>query len=90
MLAIPAFMLAGDIMSKGGLSKRLVAFARVYRSVYFFCGYFRLVSRNHCSNWRPHVSRSGTLGIVIPPSIVLVIYGNITETDVGALLMAVV
>ena len=27
MLAIPAFMLAGDIMSKGGLSKRLVAFA---------------------------------------------------------------
>ena len=30
----------------------------------------------------------GTLGIVIPPSIVLVIYGNITETDVGALLMA--
>ena len=30
----------------------------------------------------------GTLGIVIPPSIVLVIYGNITGTDVGALLMA--
>ena len=27
MLAIPAFMLAGDVMSKGGLSKRLVAFA---------------------------------------------------------------
>ena len=27
MLAIPAFILAGDIMSKGGLSKRLVAFA---------------------------------------------------------------
>ena len=25
MLAIPAFMLAGDVMSKGGLSKRLVA-----------------------------------------------------------------
>lgn len=27
MLAIPAFMLAGDVRSKGGLSKRLVAFA---------------------------------------------------------------
>ena len=27
MLAIPAFYLAGDIMCKGGLSKRLVAFA---------------------------------------------------------------
>ena len=30
----------------------------------------------------------GTLGIVIPPSIVLVIYGNITGTPVGDLLMA--
>ncbi|MFR5245686.1 MAG: hypothetical protein ACLTFJ_12900 [Clostridium sp.] len=27
----------------------------------------------------------GTLGIVIPPSIVLVIYGNICGTDVSAL-----
>ena len=27
MLALPAFFLAGDIMAKGGLSKRLVSFA---------------------------------------------------------------
>src|SRR5690606_9663807 len=31
---------------------------------------------------------AGTLGILIPPSIVLVVYGAVTETSVGALFMA--
>ncbi len=34
------------------------------------------------------VANAGTLGILIPPSIVMVIYGAITETSVGALFMA--
>jgi C4-dicarboxylate transporter DctM subunit len=34
------------------------------------------------------VTNAGTLGILIPPSIVMVVYGAITETSVGALFMA--
>src|SRR5690606_18946812 len=34
------------------------------------------------------VCNAGTLGILIPPSIVLVVYGAATETSVGKLFMA--
>ena len=34
------------------------------------------------------VCNAGTLGILIPPSIVLVVYGAVTETSVGSLFMA--
>lgn len=34
------------------------------------------------------VTNAGTLGILIPPSIVLVVYGAVTETSVGALFLA--
>lgn len=118
MLAIPAFMLAGDIMSKGGLSKRLVAFAdslvgwisggislvSIVACTFFAAisgssvattaaigglMYPEMVERKYPGDYAAAVQAiGGTLGIVIPPSIVLVIYGNITETDVGKLLMA--
>ena len=118
MLAIPAFMLAGDIMSKGGLSKRLVAFAdslvgwisggislvSIVACTFFAAisgssvattaaigglMYPEMVDRGYPKEYAAAVQAiGGTLGIVIPPSIVLVIYGNITGTDVGALLMA--
>jgi len=118
MLAIPAFMLAGDIMSKGGLSKRLVAFAdslvgwisggislvSIVACTFFAAisgssvattaaigglMYPEMVDRGYPEPYAAAVQAiGGTLGIVIPPSIVLVIYGNITGTDVGALLMA--
>lgn len=118
MLAIPAFMLAGDIMSKGGLSKRLVALAdslvgwisggislvSIVACTFFAAisgssvattaaigglMYPEMVDRGYPPSYAAAVQAiGGTLGIVIPPSIVLVIYGNITETDVGDLLMA--
>lgn len=118
MLAIPAFMLAGDIMSKGGLSKRLIAFAdslvgwvsggislvSIVACTFFAAisgssvattaaiggiMYPEMVKRNYPGDYAAAVQAiGGTLGIVIPPSIVLVIYGNITGTPVGPLLMA--
>lgn len=118
MLAIPAFLLAGNIMSKGGLSKRLVAFADslvgwisggISLVSIVACTFFaaisgssvattaaiggllypEMVKRGYPKDYSAAVQAiGGTLGIVIPPSIVLVIYGNITGTDVGALLMA--
>lgn len=118
MLAIPAFMLAGDIMSKGGLSKRLVAFAdslvgwisggislvSIVACTFFAAisgssvattaaigglMYPEMVERGYPEDYSAAVQAiGGTLGIVIPPSIVMVIYGNITGVAVGDLLMA--
>lgn len=118
MLALPAFFLAGDIMAKGGLSKRLVAFADSF--VGWISGGISLVSIVACTFFAaisgssvattaaigglmyPEMTKrgypkdysaavqaiGGTLGIVIPPSTVFVIYGNITGVSVAKLLMA--
>lgn len=118
MLAVPAFFLAGDIMSKGGLSKRLVSFADSFVgwisggislvslvACTFFAAisgssvattaaigglmYPEMVERGYPKDYAAAVQAiGGTLGIVIPPSVVFVIYGNITGTSVAKLLMA--
>ncbi|OBW90613.1 C4-dicarboxylate ABC transporter permease [Gallibacterium genomosp. 3] len=118
MLAIPGFILAGDIMSKGGLSKRLVSFADscvgwvsggISLVSLVACTFFAAISgssvattaaigglmypemtkRGYPKNYAAALQAvGGTLGIVIPPSIVFVIYGNITGTSVSELLMA--
>lgn len=118
MLALPAFFLAGDIMSKDGLSKRLVAFADSFVgwisggislvsivACTFFAAisgssvattaaigglmYPEMVKRGYPKDYSAAVQAiGGTLGIVIPPSTVFVIYGNITGVSVAKLLMA--
>ena len=116
MLAIPAFYLAGDIMCKGGLSKRLVALADslvgwisggISLVSIVACMFFAAISgssvattaaigglmipemekRGYPKDYSAAVQAiGGTLGIVIPPSIVFVIYGNITGVNVAQLL----
>ncbi|MDR1625554.1 MAG: TRAP transporter large permease [Spirochaetia bacterium] len=118
MLAIPAFFLAGDIMSKGGLSKRLVSFADsligwisggISLVAIVGCTFFaaisgssvattaaiggimypEMVKRGYPKDYSAAVQAiGGTLGIVIPPSVVFVIYGNITGTSVSKLLIS--
>jgi TRAP-type C4-dicarboxylate transport system permease large subunit len=34
------------------------------------------------------IAAGGTLGILIPPSVILVIYGILTESDIGKLFIA--
>ena len=118
MLAVPGFFLAGDIMTAGGLSKKLVEFADslvgwvtggislvAIVSCAFFAAisgssaattaaiggimYPEMVKRGYPSDYSTAVQAvGGTLGIIIPPSIVFVIYGNITGTSISQLLMA--
>ena len=118
MLALPAFFLAGDVMAKGGLSKRLVAFADAIVgwvsggislvsivACTFFAAisgssvattaaigglmYPEMIKRGYPKEYSAAVQAiGGTLGIVIPPSTVFVIYGNITGVSVAKLLMA--
>ena len=118
MLAIPAFFLAGDIMSKGGLSKRLVSLAdsmigwisggislvSIVGCTFFAAisgssvattaaiggiMYPEMVKRKYPEDYSAAVQAvGGTLGIVIPPSVVFVIYGSITNTSVSKLLIS--
>ena len=116
LLAIPAFVLAGDLMTQGGVSKRLVNFCRALvgktpggLSIVSLvtCAFFAAISGSSPATtaavggimipemkkegYPPDYSAAvqaigGTLGIVIPPSISFVLYGNCTGVSTAALL----
>ena len=118
LLAIPFFILAGAMMSTGGVAKRMVHFAvaavghmrggLAIASV-LACTLFAAVSgsspatvvavgsiviagmvRNgYTKEFAAGViCNAGTLGILIPPSIVMVVYAAIAEVSVGRIFMA--
>ena len=117
-LAIFFFLLAGAIMQHGGISKRLVDFAKawfghvtgglsivVLIACMFFaalCGsnvatvvaigsmlYPSLVAAGYPKGYAAALPAvGGTLGIVIPPSIVFVVYGSATNTSISKLLIS--
>lgn len=118
LLAIPFFILAGTLMSTGGVAKRMINFA--IASVGHFRGGLAMASVLACtlfaavSGSSPAtvlaigpivigamiksgyskefaagvICNAGTLGILIPPSIVMVVYASVTQTSVGRLFMA--
>ena len=118
LLAVPFFILAGVLMSTGGVAKRMVEFANAL--VGHFRGGLAMAALLGCalfgapSGSSPAtvaavgpiviggmarsgytrefaagmICNAGTLGILIPPSIVLVVYGVVTETSIGDLFLA--
>lgn len=118
LLAIFFFMLAGAIMQHGGISSRLVRFAKALLGhvrgglsivVLAVCMMFAALSGSSIATTAaiggmlyPELVKErypegyaaalpvagGTLGIVIPPSIVFVVYGATTQTSVSKLLMS--
>lgn len=118
ILAIPFFILAGVIMERGGLSRRLIDFA--YSMVAHWKGGLAQVdviastifsaltgsSAASCSATGsimiPAMIRKGypkgfaaalesacaAIGPIIPPSIIMVVYGSITGVSVGKLFLA--
>lgn len=118
LLSIPFFILAGAMMSTGGVAKRMVHFAvaavghmrggLAIASV-IACTLFAAVSGSSpatvvaigsivIAGMVRHgypkefaagvICNAGTLGILIPPSIVMVVYASITEVSVGRIFMA--
>jgi C4-dicarboxylate transporter DctM subunit len=118
LLAIPFFILAGALMTTGGVAKRMIAFANslvghfrggLAMAALLACALFAAVSGSSPATVvavgsimiagmaRSGYTRefaaglicnAGTLGILIPPSIVMVVYGAVTETSVGDLFIA--
>lgn len=118
LLAIPFFILAGTLMSTGGVAKRMIDFAMaslghfkggLAMAAVLACALFAAVSGSSPatvlaigpiviaamikSGYSKEftagvICNAGTLGILIPPSIVMVVYASVTQTSVGKLFMA--
>ncbi len=118
LLSIPLFMLAGNIMSRGSIARRLIEFMSAFTSPFpgglgiacvLSCAAFAaingssivtmmaigsimypaLISRGYKKEFAlGSVASAGTLGIIIPPSIPLILYGIMTERDISKLFIA--
>lgn len=118
LLSIPFFILAGNLMSTGGVAKRMVHFAisavghlrgGLPIASILACMLFAAVSGSSPatvvaigsiviagmakSGYTKEfgagiICNAGTLGILIPPSIVMVVYAAVTEVSVGRMFMA--
>lgn len=120
LLAIPFFLLAGELMNNGGITDRIVgvanltvgrmrgglAQANIFGSM-LFAGISGAAVADVAalgSVFIPSMSESGyskdfsaavtsassIIGPIIPPSIVLVVYGAVTNTSVGGLFAAAI
>ncbi|MBK5928683.1 TRAP transporter large permease [Rhodobaculum claviforme] len=118
LMAIPLFILAGNLMSVGGISRRLVDLAKsmvggvqggLAATCVLTCMMFASVSGSSVATTfaigailipamvrhgypRPMAASvqasSAELGVLIPPSIPLILYGVSTDTSIGQLFLA--
>ncbi|RTQ94127.1 TRAP transporter large permease [Lysinibacillus telephonicus] len=118
LMAVPFFILAGEIMGKGGISKRLFELANVFvgrftggfaMAAVLTCMFFAaisgsgpatvaavggimipaMVSYGYDKKFATAVvACSGALGIIIPPSIPMVVYGVSASQSIGDLFIA--
>jgi len=118
LLAIPMFLLAGNVMTRGSIARRLIDLAvSVTRplpgglavATIMSCAIFAAISgsspvtllavgtimypallQNGYSKRFAlgALASGGTLGIIIPPSIPLILYGIVTETSISDLFLA--
>ncbi|WP_067725913.1 TRAP transporter large permease [Oceanobacillus damuensis] len=118
LVAVPLFILAGEIMTKGGISKRLIDFSKtivgplpgglamvvILASMFFSAltgtaiaaaaaiGGMMIPAMNkegYDTRFSASiVATSSTIGPIIPPSIVLILYGVIASVSIGDLFIA--
>ena len=118
LISIPMFIFAANIMSEGGISKRIINLANAFvghipgglgmtvvlASLFFgaISGsapatvvaiggilYPALKEKNYPDSYSVGVvTAAGSLGVIIPPSVTMIVYGVVTGASVGALFMA--
>lgn len=118
LMAIPFFILAGNLMSTGGVARRLLDFANLCFGAItgglgmvttVACMFFAAISgsavattsaigsfmipamkeKNYDVGFSASLAAAaGTIGVIIPPSIPLVIYGVVTGTSISDLFIA--
>jgi C4-dicarboxylate transporter DctM subunit len=117
-MAIPMFILAGNLLSKGSSAQRIIDFAKAFvghlpgglpmaailASIIFAAvsgsspatvvaiGSIMFVAIEQAGYPKKYaigtIATAGSLGILIPPSIVLIVYGVTAEVSIGKLFMA--
>ncbi|GAB5374334.1 MAG: TRAP transporter large permease [Acuticoccus sp.] len=118
LLAIPFFILAGEIMSMGGMSRRLVGFASALVGhltgglgavAILSSSFFAALSGSNAATvaaiggvmnkpmaekgYPPSytaatIAAAGVTGMIIPPSILLILYGVVTGVSIADLFLA--
>lgn len=118
LMAIPLFILAGDLMGTGGVSRRILNVANVFFGkitgglaivTVVVCMFFAAVSgsgpatvaaigsmvvptmleKGYSKSFTlALIAAAGSIGVIIPPSIPMVIYGVSTSTSISGLFMA--
>jgi len=118
LMAIPMFIMAGNLLSKGSSAKRIIDFAKAFVghlpgglpiAAIFASIIFAAVSGSSPATVAAigsimfgaitaagypktyaigTITTAGSLGILIPPSIVMIIYGVTAEQSIGKLFMA--
>lgn len=118
LLAMPYFILAGELMSRGGLSNRLVTFAeKVVGHMRGGLGHASLLSSMIFANVSGSATAAtaaigsilipamkdrgykagftaglmacaGIIGSIIPPSMVMIVYGSLAGVSIGGLFLA--
>jgi tripartite ATP-independent transporter DctM subunit len=98
---IPLFILMGNFVSRAGMSKEL--FRAAYTFVGHLRGGLAMATVVACAGFSSicgssigysdrlstgSIAAGGTLGILIPPSTLMVIYGVMTETNIGKMFAA--
>ena len=118
LLAIPFFVIAGDLLTAGGISRRIIKLAESFfgwmrgglgvvnvGSSVLFAGVSGsaaadtaavggvLIPEMKRAGYRPGFAAavtavSSTIGPIIPPSLLMIIYGGITGVSIGSLFIA--
>lgn len=118
LMAIPLFILAGELMGAGGVSKRLLNVCNVFLGRFtgglatvtvVLCMFFAAVSgsgpatvaaigsmvvptmleKGYSKSFTlALIATAGSIGVIIPPSIPMVIYGVSTSTSISSMFMA--
>lgn len=118
IMAIPFFLLTGTFLTRGGVARRMIAFATTMvghlpgglgLAAVGACALFAAISGSSVATvvaigsivlpamanqgfpkrfGAGIVTTSGALGILVPPSMILVLYGVSTNTSIGKLFLA--
>lgn len=118
LMAIPMFILAGNLLSKGSAATRIIEFAKsivghlpgglpisaIFASIIFAAVsgsspatvvaigsimFGAIMQAGYPKKYAVGtIATAGSLGILIPPSIVLIVYGVTAEVSIGKLFMA--
>ncbi|QGH36184.1 TRAP transporter large permease subunit [Gracilibacillus salitolerans] len=118
LMAIPFYILAGEVMAQGGISKRLFGFAKIFVgnitgglaiATVITCIFFAAISGSGPATVAAIggmviplmvkqgydkkfataiIVAAGTIGVIIPPSIPMVIYGVSASASIGDMFMS--